>query len=544
MKKRPTNYLTDILFMMGFVVWVLGGGIAFPQTPGVDTPDPPQTIQEESSTSPDQGEVIERGVIRDHRGQPKVFAPPRKTAPSQVAPAPIVRDHRQQTAPTTSPTTAISAQGAPPAIGPPAPVAPVKELPIDLMITNLKDATGKNIGVRGQVDTAIAAVNANAAQQTSVRAKIRVDSFTIYGAGMSATTYTDRPNQRFVNIPYMVGYKVYDVQKKVAGSWVATSVTRTLSQSISIQMFCDRWETGKGSLKLVTKIARPYMEPNQGIFEQVVDFFVNGHLTDFVDSQVRQQLNAIPIKNGSTNLPFACNTLSADKIDVATTKDDIIVYSDHLAPGSAVTGTTALNQISVKLVGLRRLVAHDLHGAVLYQPSEAPALEFYANSQHFYLPLSPIQEGQQILLNAQPLRMNPPGNNEPLVLVANIIQNVAVNTQPTDSAFLVLGKTMNYGNGTQTIRIPKFYIVQANPKTGAKPYKVPIAAYELTIQITGPGNLSADPGLGTTTTPGTVNPRFFNQAIQGTIMKRGIEGEHPKTEAETSESGVPAPSSP
>ncbi|MDH3503813.1 MAG: hypothetical protein OEM58_04710 [Nitrospirota bacterium] len=530
---------------MSLALLMLTGGTAFSQTQAGDTPDPPQTIQEEPTVSADQGGVVERGMSRDHRGQPKFSAPPKTTAPSQVTPAPIVRDHRQQPGGTTSSAPVAAAQGAPPPIGPPDPVAPVQELPIHLTITNLRDKNGKNIGVRGQVDTAIAAVNANMAQQTSIRAKILVESFTVYGPNMSATTYTDRPNQRYVAIPYMVGYKVYDVQKNIKGEWFNTSVTRKISHSITIQMFCDKWETGKGALKLVAKIDRPYMDPNQGgTLEQVVNFFLNGHLTDFIDSQVRQQISVIPITNGSTNLPFACNALSRDQGAANTPTDDLVVYSDHRAPGSVVTGTTALNQISVNLVGLRRLVAHDLYGAVLYQASEAPALEFYANSQHFYLPLSPIQEGQQIPLNAQPLRMNPPGNNEPLVLVANIIQNVAVNTQPTDSAFLVLGKTMNYGNGTRTIRIPKFYIVQANPKTGAKPYKVPVDAYELTVQITAPGNLSADPGLGTSPTPGTVKPGLFNQAIQGTIMKRGVEGEQPETESGTPEGGAPPPTAP
>ena len=439
---------------------------------------------------------------------------------------------------------------APPAIGPPAPVAPLKELPIDLMITNLRDTTGKNIGVRGQVDSAIAAVNANAANQTNVRALIRVDSFTVYGANMSTTTYTDRPNQRYVNIPYMVGYTVYHVQKNVAGEWFDTSVTRKLSQSITIQMFCDRWETGKGSLKLVTKIDRPYMESNQGTLEQVVDFFLNGHLTDFIDRQVRQQINAIPIKNGSTNLPLVCNTLGADKIDVATTKDDVIVYSDHQPRTVVTTDITAVNRVSVKLMSLKRLVAHDLRGAVLYQPTEAPALEFYANSQHTVIPLSPMQEGQQIALTAQPLTMRVPGHNDPLVLVANIIQNVAVGTLPTDSAFAVFDKSMNYGNGTRTIRIQKPYIVPADPRTGAKPYRVPVDAYELTVQITG-GNPMADSGGGTAPTPGTVKPGVLNLGIQSTIMKRGIDGEQPGKDPldsqagpEATGNGTPVPATP
>jgi hypothetical protein len=53
-----------MVFMMSLVVWVLGGSNAFSQTPAGDTPEPPSTVQEESSTSEDQGEVIERGIRR------------------------------------------------------------------------------------------------------------------------------------------------------------------------------------------------------------------------------------------------------------------------------------------------------------------------------------------------------------------------------------------------------------------------------------------------------------------------------------------------
>jgi hypothetical protein len=549
MNSPQIKHFPCMLYTVSLALWVLTGGIAFSQTQAGDTPDPPQAIQEESNTADDQEGVVERGVIRDHRGKSTVLPPP--TSPSQVTPAPIVRDHRTPAAGPTSPTSAASAQGAPPPIGPPDPVAPVKDLPIHLLITNARDENGNNVGVRGQVDAAIAATNANMAQQTSIRAKIKVESFTAYGPNMSATTFTDRPNQRFVAIPYMVGYKVYDVKKNVGGQWVSTSVTRKISHSITMQMFCNKWETGKGSLKLVTKIDRPYMDPNQGgTLESVINFFLNGHLTDFIDGQVRQQLKAIPIANGTLTLPLNCNTLGRDHGDIATPTDDLIVYSDHQLPGKlgATIGATALNQTTVKLVSLKRLVAHDLHGGVLYQPSEAPALEVYVNFQHLHLPLAPILEGQQIALNAPPLTLSGLGNTQPLVLIANIIQNVAINTVPTDTRWALFDKSMNFGNGTRTIRIPKFYTVQANPQTGTKPYRVAVDAYELTVQITAPGQLTADPGLGTSPTPGTVKPGLFNQAIRGTIRKRGVEGEQPdnaveqpQTESETPEGDAVPP---
>lgn len=69
------------------------------------------------------------------------------------------------------------------------------------------------------------------------------------------------------------------------------------------------------------------------------------------------------------------------------------------------------------------------------------------------------------------------------MLIANVIQNVAVGTQPTDSAFLVFGKDTNFGNGTQKIRIQKSYSTPADPKTGAKPLRTFVDAYELTVQV-------------------------------------------------------------
>ncbi len=511
----------SFIFTTGIIGgFIFGGGIALSQP--ADTPNSPPAIQEESSSSNEQGEIVERGITRrDHRGQPKVLAPPTSTSPSQSSPVPLVRDHRLQPGGTTSSAPVSLSQGAPPPIGPPDPVAPVKDLPIHLLITNARDAAGNNIGVRGQVDRAVAAANANAAQQTSVRAKIKVESFTFYGAQMSATTYTDRPNHRYVRIPYMVGYKVYDVKKNVSGSWVSTSVTRQLSQSITIQMFCDRWETGKGSLKLAAKIDRPYMDPNQGgTLEQVVNFFLNGHLTDFIDSQVRQQINSISIQNASTNLNLDCNALGRDKGDIETPTDDLILYS-YTIPKPTLP--TINSQLSLTLQSIKRLAAHNLQGQPLYAATETPTLEVFANQRLAVVQLPSLQEGQQVPVAATPIVLPVAGLTNLSVLV-NVRQP---NITQVDSTTRVYGQNVSYGHGTQTIRVPKAYWTQANPKTGVKPQQIFVDAYELTFRINAPGNLTADPGLGTSPTLGTVKPGLFNQAIQVTIMKRGVEGEQP-----------------
>lgn len=411
----------------------------------------------------------------------------------------------------------------PPPIGPPDPVAPVKDLPIHLLITNLRDAQGNNIGVRGQVDRVVALVNANMAQQTSVRAKLRVESFTVFGPSMSATTFTDRPNHRFVRIPYMVGYKIYDVQKRVAGSWVSTGVTRNLSQSIGIHMFCDRWETGKGSLKLTTKIDRPYMEPNQGTVEQIVDFFLNGHLTDFIDSVVRQQIASIPLTNGSTNLNLDCTALGRNAGAANTPNDDLVLYSYHQSGLPGLKGQTVLGQqLSLTLQSIKRLPARDLSSQPLYAASEAPALDVFANQHSARVQLPTLVEGQQVPISAAPIVVPKSGLTSLNVLMTIQIPNQAL----SDSASRVYGQNVNFGNGTQTIKVPKSYWTKADPKTGAKPQQRLVDAYEITFRINS-GDLVADPGMGTNPTPGTVKPGILNQTIQGTVLKRGVEGEQP-----------------
>ncbi|MDR4496185.1 MAG: trypsin-like serine protease [Nitrospirales bacterium] len=98
MKRSHTSFSKHIFTTGCLATWVLVGGIALSQP--ADTPDPPSAIQEESSPATDQGEVTERGIIRrDHRGQPKVFSPPRTTAPSQSTVPPVVRDHRTPSTP-------------------------------------------------------------------------------------------------------------------------------------------------------------------------------------------------------------------------------------------------------------------------------------------------------------------------------------------------------------------------------------------------------------------------------------------------------------
>ena len=64
MNRPQIKHFTCLLYIVSVGIWVVTGGIAFSQTPAGDIPDPPSTVQEESSPSDDHGEVIERGIKR------------------------------------------------------------------------------------------------------------------------------------------------------------------------------------------------------------------------------------------------------------------------------------------------------------------------------------------------------------------------------------------------------------------------------------------------------------------------------------------------
>jgi hypothetical protein len=78
-----------MMLAASFAIWTLAGETSFSQTQAEGAPESPPIIQEDTSPSEGQGEVIERGITRDHRGHQKLLSP---HAPETTSP--IIRDHR------------------------------------------------------------------------------------------------------------------------------------------------------------------------------------------------------------------------------------------------------------------------------------------------------------------------------------------------------------------------------------------------------------------------------------------------------------------
>jgi len=95
-----------MMLSASLAIWTLAGETSFSQTQAEGAPESPPIIQEDTSPSEGQGEVIERGTTRDHRGQQKLLSPRQRTLPAPETTSPIIRDHR-------TPSTSVPSQSAP-----------------------------------------------------------------------------------------------------------------------------------------------------------------------------------------------------------------------------------------------------------------------------------------------------------------------------------------------------------------------------------------------------------------------------------------------
>jgi hypothetical protein len=355
-----------------------------------------------------------------------------------------------------------------PALGPPAPRDPINDLGVQAILTAV---------LRNKVDEVVAGINAGNANSTDVRAKVSW-SFNVWGPSMFATQYTDRPNENYANVPYLLDFYVHDIEKHTAIGWISVPATRHITMGINLQMFCDQWQTGQGHLKLVPRSDPPYLDNSQGALEQVVNFFLANTVTSYIDSQVRSRMSGFGAAAGigSTTLPGQCDALGAHSGVLGDPADDTILFSYH--PPRFHTLPTVYNQVTVKLTAVKRLVAHDLYGGVLYDAMETPAIDAFANYQHMYMQLPAMVEGQMLPVNGPTMVLDRPANTDSLVLIGNVVL-----ASRTESAYRVFGSSMNFGNGTQSVFVRKSYWTQANPLTGAKPYQMFVDAYELVFQV-------------------------------------------------------------
>jgi hypothetical protein len=320
--------------------------------------------------------------------------------------------------------------------------------------------------VKGKVTEIVTNVNNNLRTRgESVRLAFR--EVTVNRPSMTATRYTNRPNQWFVQVPMNIHLEVE----------IPASSNRQIYIPLDINVSCEGWNTGKGTVRLIAQPG-PISVEGGNIIEEAVG------LKDYVDSQVRNNLPRLSVIDATPGNPPTCSTIGTSPGDPPDYGFGFIAY-DAPIRSRPLDDVRVVPTVEVTFQKLKRLTARG-RGAVLYKPTEEITLETYANYTTRQSSVLTMNENEEVNLSFPPVVLKAPGL-ETLVIIANINQKPL--DQPQDSAFDVWPRSGSFSPGTHTLQITKVYIEPGGPRR-PKPTFVRVPAYELTYNVR-----YTDPGL-------------------------------------------------
>ena len=286
---------------------------------------------------------------------------------------------------------------------------------------------------------------------------------------MFQTQNTDRPNEFFVKMPYILSYTA---SLPVVGGL-------TITQALDVDVYCEGWQTGQGVLTIQQVLYPPYFDQSQ--FTIPAEIL---QIPSLVNPVVQAALAKLPAGTSTTSTGQACYSLGASGD----------AYYFDLSPTqkvSPVMAATTLQQMSVRVLRVDRSTTSN------YEPLETPSLYLWAGYSTLRLDLPPMAPGQSFVPTTNSVVETPvPPSDGQLVLIADIVYN---DLNSEDSTFAVFGKSSNFGAGTQQLTVQKSWFMPA--QNGNKPYRVYADGYYVTLQISGPPNTSTMGPVSTPVTP-------------------------------------------
>lgn len=334
-----------------------------------------------------------------------------------------------------------------PAIGPQTYRSDTKQLGVGFLTGMVKTTAEKAVA-----DTNTMLKN----QGSSIR--VQMLPFKFWSPSRTQTQHTNRPNEWYIKVPTMIGINID----------IPVVADRQIYYPLDLNISCDKWFTGSGTVKVVAQPGPPSVEGGS-IIEDVV------HIRDFIDSQVKSHLPAIAAV--TQTIPNSqCVTLGASSSGVS----DAFAFIAWDPPGRRlpITGTAALSpHLEVTFVKLKRLRARG-NGALLYNPTENIRLDLFANMTQNQTQVLTMNEDDEVPLNLRPIVVTP--LLDTFVIVTNVNQEPLGSLQ--DSAFAAAQKSANYSPGTHTLQIPKHFTIPPGPMN-RKPTISTVPAYELTYIV-------------------------------------------------------------
>ncbi len=360
----------------------------------------------------------------------------------------------------------------PPAQGPPPPRPNDVRSVVMSAIVN-----GVLLAIQQGVDSTNAHI-ARDANSTGISAHVSFSAI-VNQPNLLPTQNITTPNENQVWNAFIVTYNVTDIRYHGIPYF-----DRQIGQSIDVFTRCSGWFTSHGALTTTTSLQPAYLD-GASFSEEALNFFIANTLTNLVDSKLRASLPGGGGRRDTISL-VPCGCLGLDPGSQSKNYvDGAILFS--LPPKHTVV-TTAFNQASVTLQRIKRLPASG-NGGILYLPSEDLRLNVYINQTLRSLEVLAMKEGDDRALSVQPVTFPKPSGDETVVIIGNTVQELE--SDLTDSQFMVFGKAQNFGNGVQKLVVQKVYWTQ--PQTlpngqRTKPTKNYVDAYELTFQINIPNS--------------------------------------------------------
>jgi len=319
----------------------------------------------------------------------------------------------------------------------------------------------------GIVKTQVAEIVAQANDQIHKQTKnITVEQLPlkVFSPMRVSTLYTNRPNQYYAKLPMGISIKVK----------IPLVSDRTIYIPLDLNLSCEGWETGNGTIQIVAKTGTPSIEGGN-IVEDVL------RVRDVIDNLIKSKL-ALP-SGINVSLPNgACVTIGASPSQSVGDPFAFIAYDSPSRLGP-IRDLRMTSSVEVTFQKLKRLRARG-NGAILYQPTENIILDTYVNFVRHQSPTLTMSEDDEVTLNMPPSIVKTSGSAL-LVIITNILQQPT--SQPEDSTFAASSRTANFSPGTHTLQITKVYVEPPGPGH-PKPLQIRVPAYELTysVRVTNP----------------------------------------------------------
>jgi len=300
---------------------------------------------------------------------------------------------------------------------------------------------------------------------------------------IETTKHIDRPNTKRVVHRARLSFLVDDIERKVGGVWVpAVGIRRTIHTNIDIYATCRGWRGDEGTIRITTKVHRPFIDEANGTVESILNFVLLPlNISNFVDQQIARQFGsdinipAVELRNGSCKSLGVISNFPNDK----RSRFDNIIW-DRPPPKKPFQPGVALQRenAEVRFISIKRRKTINSMQA----QQDDLRFTFFVNDRAVEYPPQAgkikIAENQTHQLKGDVVLKIPLSEKDPVL-------QVLLSNNLMAAGWKEHSRKNKYGHGRNTLLISRKVVGPPLniPGTSSKPTKVTVNEFELTYSI-------------------------------------------------------------